>query len=581
MVIKEEVALTLEELYSNLNKQSPIAKYLYFTPYRAWKQWQLISPRRYFRYNARNMTGDIDAVIAGNPSALRPANIKKAWQDLWNAFFTKEQVFSKELYDWFERGGFETLMQAQEINDINRNRQFKHLMEKRMQQVLDERHVAEKSWDLVKAGWYKYWDFARTTTDFREAFLRYACYLDYLSQIEGNNGKPKNWGASNRDEIMALADNKNKAAKMANELLGAYDEVSVIGVWLAEHMMPFWRWNEVNFVRYGKLLRNAAQDGKLMATLAGKTTGLLIRSPYIAWKVGKFVLMASALSMMINLWNWMFFRDEDKELPEDVRSRLHIVFGRDKDGNILYFSRLGALQDFLDWFGLDTPIKHIQDYLSGRKGIAEVAIDIAKNDPNKLVNAVTPFIKTPVELLTGKKMYPDVFEMMPVRDRWQYLAESFGLGSEYKALTGKPTRGYASSIPSMFIYVSDPYETAYYANKENLVRYRKEIGTYTEGYSENQRSEALYNVKLAMRYGDRKAFEKYMLEYAALGGTEKGLKQSFKSMHPLYGLSQDKWQDYVDSLDGVGKENLVKALDYYERVIGGNMFAEEESETET
>ena len=570
-VIKNEVALTLEELYSNLKQQSPVANVLYFTPYRAWKQWQLISPRRYFRYNTRNMTGDLDAVLAGNPSALRPGNLKKAWGDLWQTFFVKDRTMSPELRAWFERGGFETLMQCQEINDINRNRQFRHLMESRMKST---------AWEKVQKSpvtlWNAYWDFARTTTDFREALLRYACYLDYAEQMEKGNGKPKNFGASNQDEIMALRDPNDRATKLANELMGAYDEVSVIGTWLADHMFPFWRWNEVNFVRYSKLFRNAYRDGKLMAAIAGKATGIAIRSPYIAWQIGKFLVKAAAFTAMISAWNWLFFNDEDKELPEDIRNRVHIVLGRDKDGKVLYFSRLGALQDFVDWFGLDTPIRTVQDFLSGRKSAKEIAVDWAKADANKVINALTPIVKTPGELLFDRKAYPDAFEMMPIRDRWQYLADSFGLGNEYKALAGKPSRGYVSSISEMFLYKSDPYETAFFANKENVIKYRKKIGKYNDGYSESIRSEALYNIKLAMRYGDKKAFEKYLLEYVALGGTSKGFKQSMKSLEPLYGLSKDDRAGYIMSLDAEGKENLLKSIDYYQRVVGGQMLAEED-----
>lgn len=571
LVIPDEVALTLETLYKDANQVGPVAKWLFHTPYRAWKQWQLISPRRFFKYNARNTTGDLDAVLAGNPSALRPKILKKAWDDLKQGFFSKDREYTRNLQGWFERGGFETLMQAQEINDINRNRQFRHLMESRMQKDL-----WEKAQSSPKTLWNGYWDTVRATTDFREALMRYACYLDYLEQMQVNHGIPKNFGASNREEVMALPDIRDRAAKLSNELLGAYDEVSVVGTWLADHLFPFWRWNEVNFVRYMRLGRNAWQDGQLCAATARKFTGLAIRSPLIAAKIGKFVLQATALTVMLNLWNMLFFGDEDKELPEDVRNRLHITFGRDSNGNILYFSRLGALQDFLDWFGMDTPVKTVQDFLSGRKSLLEIATDWGKADVNKVLNAITPFVKTPVELITDTKFYPDVFEAMPIRDRWQYLFDSFGLGNEYKAMAGKPTRGYGNSLYDLFYYRADPYETAYYKNKENVIKFRKKIGTYNEGYSESVRSDALYNIKLAMRYGDREAAEKYLLDYINKGGTAKGLSTSLKSLSPVYGLNETQIEVYIQNyLDVEGKENLAKAIDYHQRVIGGEMFEQD------
>ena len=37
------------------------------------------------------------------------------------------------------------------------------------------------------------------------------------------DGKPKTWGASIEEEVMALDNIKDKAYKMSNELLGTYD----------------------------------------------------------------------------------------------------------------------------------------------------------------------------------------------------------------------------------------------------------------------------------------------------------------------------------------------------------------------
>ena len=68
---------------------------------------------------------------------------------------------------------------------------------------------------------------------------------------------------------------------------------------------------------------------------------------------------------MITAWNLLRFPDEEKDLPDDVRERVHLVMGRDKEGKVIYFSRLGAMQDFLDWFGLDTPVQTVRDFLNG------------------------------------------------------------------------------------------------------------------------------------------------------------------------------------------------------------------------
>jgi len=558
MVVKEEVALTLDNLVTSINKDNPFVQAL-----RAWKQWQLISPKRFLKYNIRNWTGDLDAVIAGNPRAI--LKVPQAWEELREAFFSKGHEMSPMLEEWFKRGGFETLFQAQEIYDINRNRQFRHLMEFKLKRTPIENLI-----NAPKDAWYKYWDFARKATDFREALLRYACFLDYAEQIQNSpDGTPLNYGASNREEIKGLKDPLDRAFKLANELLGAYDEVSVVGVWLSDHLLPFWRWNEVNFVRYIRIFKNAYQDGKLLAAVGRRVAGMPIRSVVLAMHIGKFVLRLCAFSAIITAWNMLFFRDEEDDLPEDVKSRFHIILGRDDQGNVLYFSRLGALQDFLDWFGLDSAHIHIRNLLSGKRNMKEVVTEMAKAPLVKIGTALGPHVTLPVGLFLKQQLYPDPLKPRRVRDEWEFFFDSFGLKDEYRELTGKPTMGYSRSLYNIFAYKSDPMQAAYYAIKDEKIRFMKKINKQSGGYTtaESKKSDALYNFKLALRYKDAEAAKKYLLEYFYAGGTTRGLKQSLKSLHPLHGLNDTEKKAFILQLDSEGREDLVKALEYYHSIL--------------
>ena len=558
MVVKEEVALTLDNLVTSINKDNPFVQVL-----RAWKQWQLISPKRFLKYNIRNFTGDLDALIAGNPRAI--LKVPQAWAELRKAFFSKGHEMSPMLEEWFKRGGFETLFQAQEIYDINRNRQFRHLMEFKL-----KRTPVENLINAPKDAWYKYWDFARKATDFREALLRYACFLDYAEQIQNSpDGNPLNYGASNREEIKGLKDPLDRAFKLANELLGAYDEVSVVGVWLSDHLLPFWRWNEVNFVRYIRIFKNAYQDGKLLAAVGRRVAGTPIRSVVLAMHIGKFVLRLCALSAMITAWNMLFFRDEEDDLPEDVKSRFHIILGRDDQGNVLYFSRLGALQDFLDWFGLDSAHIHIQNLLSGKRNVQEVVTEMAKAPLVKIGTALGPHVTIPVGLFLKQQLYPDPLKPRRVRDEWEFIFDSFGLKDEYRELTGKPTMGYGRSLYNVVVYKSDPLQAAYYSIKDEKIRFMKKLNKQSYDYAvvESPKSDALYNFKLALRYKDAEAAKKYLLEYFYAGGTTRGLKQSLKSLHPLHGLKDAEKKAFILQLDSEGREDLVKALEYYHSIL--------------
>ena len=76
-------------------------------------------------------------------------------------------------------------------------------------------------------------------------------------------------------------------------------------------MFPFWRWNEVNFVRYGRIYKNAIQDGKLTEAVGRKALTIPIKSAKMAMSVGKVLIRTSALLAVMSAWNMLFFRDEE------------------------------------------------------------------------------------------------------------------------------------------------------------------------------------------------------------------------------------------------------------------------------
>ncbi|MBR0167317.1 MAG: hypothetical protein IJQ08_01455, partial [Synergistaceae bacterium] len=117
--------------------------------------------------------------------------------------------------------------------------------------------LPRRSWALID----KFaWSGVQKFSDFREQILRYATYLSYLEQMQNNNGIPLNWGASDRDEVMSIPDLRDRAFKMANELLGAYDQVSETGKSLRDILVPFYSWIEVNAKRYVQLIKNAITE---------------------------------------------------------------------------------------------------------------------------------------------------------------------------------------------------------------------------------------------------------------------------------------------------------------------------------
>jgi len=252
LVIHNDIAKTLDNITPRRNENWEHHRKVI----KLWKMWQLGMPRRTFKYNFRNLTGDTDAVFAGNPGSIK--KVKTATIQLIHLAMLRsptynrlaentrtrmEEIFGKpeltdELNEWVKRGGYGTLLQAQELDHFSDVMKFgEELIRK-----ADVKSVK----DIPKKVWKGYWKAIRRATDTREAILRYASYLDYLEQMQADpNGMPKNFGGSNSEEIKGLADIRTRAFWLSNELLGAYDRVGVVGQAVREHLIPFWSWKEV------------------------------------------------------------------------------------------------------------------------------------------------------------------------------------------------------------------------------------------------------------------------------------------------------------------------------------------------
>ena len=549
-VVKEEIAATLDNFGAARSDNVIIGgsrKAL-----RGWKMWQLLSPRRFAKYNIRNLTGDAEAAWLGNPSGFRYA--PRAAKELYDVM-VRDKEMTPEFRDWFERGGIQSTLQALEMGELNKMGRFIRLQE-----------AKGKPGEIPLKVWQKYWGAVRVSTDIREATLRYSNYLDYLDQMKVRNGNPKNFGASIPEEVLGLRDIKDRAYTLSNDLLGAYDKVGVVGQHLREQLIPFWSWKEVNFRRYIQFTKNAIDDGHLPQLVGRKLVGSVTKSPYKIYRVGKFAIKATAFWSALQTWNKLKFPELEASLSEQEQSTPHVIFGTDKEGNIISFNRMGTLGDFIEWFGLDAAPAHISDFMAGKKTIREIAIEMVKSPVNVVAQGFTPFIKLPAELLTRQALFPDVFEPRAIRDNGFQIARGFGLGNEYKAVMGLPSRPYKESVPGFFIYKTDPLQSAYGKIRNDVARYKKSIGKGSEGFWITPRGDALYNIKLAARYDDPEAYAHYSIEYAGLGGTPEGMKQSFDRLNPLAPLNIEEREQFVNTLNEEDIKNFAKALRYWDEL---------------
>lgn len=105
--------------------------------------------------------------------------------------------------------------------------------------------------------------------------------------MQNNNGVPNNWGASDKNEVMAIDDLRDRAFKMANELLGAYDQISEMGRKMRQFLFPFYSWIEVNAKRYVQLLKNGITQDVAGDFASKYLKGFMVNIPYFSYKLIK------------------------------------------------------------------------------------------------------------------------------------------------------------------------------------------------------------------------------------------------------------------------------------------------------
>lgn len=550
MVIKEELAATLDKIRPDLDTN--IFAHMVEQPMRYWKRWVLINPRRVLKYNINNLSGDLDAVIAGNPRALK--KLPEAIRELWNVMHTGDM--SARYKEAVERGVFNSGLSIQEIPDINVLAPF--------EKIMSPPKVGKQPVKFTTRQVMRIWRVLKEYTQFRENWMRYAAYLDYVERLEGGEGmKSIGYGATKPELVDNLDDPKDKAGLLARELVGDYGNISHFGQGIRRYLIPFWSWTEINTKRYVRLFRNAwGQGGGAVGRVAGVTI----------WKGAKvsahlYIRMA-ILYTLVSLYNNVFHGDDEDELNAEDRVRLHLNLGRDEDGTIRTLRFQGALSDFLSWFGLENAVAALVEIEAGRASAGDVLLAVAKAPLNKLAGSITPLIRTPFELATKQSFWPDMFNPRPIRDRLRESLRLFSLENEYDWLSGKPTRGYGESLSGAVISKRNVGESAYFRIKTLSREFlQRERGTSGMSSFTSPRSEALYSYRLAKRFGDKDAEAKYLEEMKGLGMKRKDLIKSIKRAHPLGGLPKKYRRKFYSTLTTKEREQLSRATKWYAEVF--------------
>lgn len=529
-----------------------------------WKRWVLgVNPHTFLKYNIRNMTGDFDKVTAADPKIIKHAN--RAKSELYAAM--KYGRFTPDMLEYYKHGGFSSLTIPQEIGELSGIDKF-------------QKFYNQKKGIKINNPFVKWIEFTEFWNDLREGVLRYSAFLQAKEDLK--KGKPVYW-ASKPSLIDGLSNTNDKAYKLANDLLGAYDEVTETGKVIRDYWIPFYSWLEVNFKGYTQLIKNNSNMSIIEKQLKykGKDVNTANKAGQLLLNNASFGIKATLLATMLYTWNNFVVPDDEDELPDDVKSTVHITLGRDKNGNIWYFNRLGSLSDFIEWFGLSGIGADIRDLKLDRKTGMEQFKDMLKRPANKVYSGLNPFIKSGlIELPTGKKMYPDVFSPSAIRDKRTYVGQALGLSYETSKILGIPTETDSKDNALGFVgYKSDPEANAYYAILDKKRQFEEKVlGQYpSEAYNSSPKTLALYYYKLALKKGDMKLANKYLGDYYKNGGTEKGIAQSINMMSPLYGLVEDEkdnrheLEQFKEFLTSDEKRQLDKAMKYYQDLAGKSL----------
>lgn len=591
----------LADALNNLGKSQPtgVLGKIMKPLMKGFKFWATVGPAngRAFKHNLRNFFGDLEAVLQGNPSALYYFGI--AAKELSDTMI-KDGVATGLLKEFNKRGGGLTTQFMTEFEHPEQLREFAHLFEK-------NQHLPLYKWPLKALR--AYMDIVTLLTNYRESILRYASFLSYVKLIQDNNGKAPFYGMSKPEEVDSLSDNVyDMAFKLANENLGAYDQLSQNMQWLRDNnFLSFISWVEVNFTRSIQMYKNIwtgnsyleywirKHGQKFIDSLAGNGDGnggnnqppkdsnggdfsddnnefrrifrkTAKKSAVGALRLAITMAMAAPLWIILSIFNWLN-GENDKKLSPDVSRVPHLTLGTNPaTGEVMYLGNIGSAFDFFETIGCGTITRDLRDLFDGRTSFGQLAANALDGPVSKFASNVNPYIKTIFEAAFGKRMFPSALHPSHIRNKGEFIAQSFGLDWYYDWLTDKPHKPFYD-FSSTIVNTQEQDKSAYFYMLSRKRQFEENVlGKSSDAFTQTRKGEALRNAKQAADLDDRKSLRKYMREYFRAGGSLEGLKASARAMSPMYGLNKEEEARFIRWLPVEERKILRRAMRYSERM---------------
>lgn len=546
-VVREEVAQQLDAT----DKPKPLHPLdtLAREPMRMWKAYILLNPERFIPYNLRNLTGDLDAKIAGKPSLPKePGTVAR---DLHAFHYGKMPVAGRlaEARDLAVIGSSLTPAEIPALKDLWAFKKYYGAV-RRLKGA--PRRMQEAPLKAIE-GWFTH---VQRFTQFREDLLRYDAYRDYLGDLEA--GTLTDYGGAKKEVVDRLAKemgNDVAAAHLARNLMGDYDNLSVAGNVLRAYLVPFWSWIEINTRRYPRFALNAVEAGKLKgkdnAWAKAVYTGLALSR--IGW-----------MSSILWAWNNLVHPDEEKDLGRYDRANPHINLGRNADGSVRVFRNVGALGDFMEFGGINDLISLYPQWAEGQITGEDIVKEMAKAPLNKLVLALRPDLKSGFEVVTAQSLFPDVTQPRTV-ERGQAAAGVLGLEDEYRQFKGWWLEDGSRARPHYgqryFMGVTDPRRNALYEIYDLREKFLRQQGKDVPNF---RGLSPFRNMREAAMADNYEAFREARRAYLKSGKTHKNFVASLERLDPI-AARLNEWDEKLFEhkfLNSIQRGKLRKARDF-------------------
>ncbi len=407
----------------------------------SWKSWTLLNPKRLPGYMFRNFTGDMDAVLAGNPRIIK--RMPAATKELMKYHFGRIHIS-------------DNMRLARDLGVVGAGFFGAEVEETSEMQIFRRLKPAEQR-KLMRNPVKVYMEIVRPSVELRENVLRYAAFLESRDQIK--SGNLSHYGAAKRINVQTLEKEMGAdvaAAHMSRELLGDYGNLTEAGEFLRLKLTPFWAFQEINLKRYPRLVINAIQSGQ------GRGRTAVVISAAAMLRIGAGY---GALWTWNNLLIPAMFGGEDLEdtLGSYDRANPHILLGKNPDGTTRTFRNVGALGDYLEWGGINEGLALWDEFKAGQVDVGDVAYEMAKAPLEKIIGSLRPDLKAGYELITGQSLFPSPFHPRSI-DKGEAIPNVFGLTDEYRwakgLVVGEGNRARTNYWQRWLVGVVDPRQTA-------------------------------------------------------------------------------------------------------------------------